>query len=70
MIFPVSEQLQYASPVIETVPGWKCDISHIRRFEDLPEQAQAYVALLEKLIQTPIRWVSNGPNREQLMDRV
>ncbi|MCU6796912.1 adenylosuccinate synthase [Paenibacillus sp. WQ 127069] len=70
MIFPVSEQLQYANPVIETVPGWKCDISHIRRFEDLPEQAQAYVALLEKLIQTPIRWVSNGPNREQLMDRV
>ncbi|WP_240420397.1 adenylosuccinate synthase [Paenibacillus periandrae] len=68
--FPVSEQLQYASPVIEKVPGWKCDISHIRRFEDLPEQAQAYVVLLEKLIQTPIRWVSNGPNREQLMERV
>ncbi|SFM06177.1 Adenylosuccinate synthetase [Paenibacillus sp. 1_12] len=70
LTFPVPEQLSYARPVIESVPGWKCDISHIRRFEDLPEQAQAYVALLEKLIQTPIRWVSNGPNREQLMERV
>lgn len=69
MKFPVSEQLRYAQPVIETVPGWKCDISHIRRFEELPQEAQAYIAWLEKLIQAPIRWVSNGPKREQLMER-
>jgi adenylosuccinate synthase len=69
MKFPVSEQLRYAKPVIEKVPGWKCDISHIRRIEELPQEAQAYINLLEKLIQAPIRWVSNGPNREQLMGR-
>jgi adenylosuccinate synthase len=69
LTFPVSEQLRYARPVIEKVPGWKSDISHIRRFEDLPKQAQDYITLLEKLIQAPIRWVSNGPKREQLMER-
>ncbi|NHN29723.1 adenylosuccinate synthase [Paenibacillus agricola] len=69
MKFPVMEQLRYAQPVIETVPGWKCDISHIRQFTDLPQEAQAYIALLEELIQTPIRFISNGPKREQLMER-
>jgi adenylosuccinate synthase len=69
MKFPSSDRIQRAKPVLETVPGWKCDLSNIRRYEDLPAQAQAYVARLEELIQTPIRWVSNGPNREQLMSR-
>jgi adenylosuccinate synthase len=69
MTFPSSDNIHRAQPIIETVPGWKCDVSHVRRFEDLPQQAQDYVSSMEELIHTPIRWISNGPNREQLIER-
>jgi adenylosuccinate synthase len=49
--------------------GWNCDISGVRRYEDLPVEAKAYVDRLEALIGVPIALVSNGPNREQIMVR-
>lgn len=67
--FPNTPQLQKSEPVVETMPGWKCDISHIRSFEELPQEAKQYVAHLENLIGVPIRFISVGPNREQMMER-
>jgi adenylosuccinate synthase len=48
----------------ETLPGWKCDISKARKFEDLPTNAKKYVLRCEELIGCQIRWVSVGPERD------
>lgn len=44
----------------ETLPGWKCDISACRTFEELPANAQAYVNRIEELLQVPVSWVSSA----------
>jgi adenylosuccinate synthase len=67
--FPVPAQLEFAKPVFEQMPGWCRDISNVRRFEDLPEQAQRYVERIEGLIDVPIRWISVGPEREAMIRR-
>ncbi|MDQ8733127.1 adenylosuccinate synthase [Paenibacillus sp. LHD-38] len=65
--FPVTGKLQEAKPVLERLPGWRFDISHIRRFEDLPESAQQYVRFVEASIGVKVGSVSVGPKREQLI---
>ena len=65
--FPVSADLARARPVLESAPGWGCDIASVRRFQDLPANARAYVRRVEKLIESPIRWVSTGPDRGSLI---
>jgi adenylosuccinate synthase len=67
--FPTTRKLDRAAPVYEYLPGWRCALANVRRFEDLPEQARAYVQRLETLIEVPIRWVSFGPRREQYLER-
>ena len=67
--FPVSRLLAAARPVYEELPGWKTDITGVRRFEDLPQRAQDYVLFVEKRIRTPIKWVSIGPHRDQIIRR-
>ncbi|BBH18694.1 adenylosuccinate synthetase [Paenibacillus baekrokdamisoli] len=69
-LFPVTPQLVNAKPILETMPGWMEDISSIREFTALPPNAQQYVRYLEQLIGIPIRWISVGPRREQLIERV
>ncbi|MDQ1912188.1 adenylosuccinate synthase [Paenibacillus sp. GD4] len=67
--FPVTAVLERAKPVWETLPGWSCDISRARRFEELPTEAQEYVLYIERQIGVPIRMISVGPMREQLIHR-
>lgn len=67
--FPTTGLLEQAEPVFESMPGWRSDIRHIRRFGDLPKEARAYVERLEQLIETPIHFISVGPEREQLLTR-
>ena len=67
--FPFPAVLEECKPVIETVKGWKKDISGVRTWEDLPEEAKAYVQMIEKAIGCPIRWVSVGPERESIITR-
>ena len=67
--FPFVSDLARAKPVMEYLPGWKCDISKIRKFEDLPKAAQDYVLYIEKAIGCPIAYVSVGPDREALILR-
>lgn len=67
--FPLNAVLEEATPVYQEMPGWREDVSGVRRFEDLPETAQAYVLEIERQIQCRIRYVSVGPAREALIDR-
>ena len=56
-------------PVYETMPGWKTDLSGIRNYEDLPENAKKYIARVEDLIGAPVGIISVGPDREQTIFR-
>ena len=67
--FPVTPKLERCTPVYETLPGWKCDTRGIRNFADMPENARRYVEFLERQIDCPIKMVSNGPRREEMMFR-
>ena len=62
--FPVGDALTRAKPVYTYLDGWHCDISGCRRFEDLPEAAQAYVRFVEKSVGVPVRYVSVGFERD------
>ena len=67
--FPFPVLLDSAKPVMEYMPGWQCDISGARRWEDLPEAARSYVEYVEKAIGCPIDYVSVGAERESLILR-
>ncbi len=67
--FPPTAQLKRCKPVLEKLPGWKCDIKGIKRYEDLPENARKYVEFAEKYLGVPVTMVSNGPAREDIMYR-
>jgi adenylosuccinate synthase len=67
--FPVSRLLDAATPVYREMPGWKTDIRDVRKFEDLPERAREYVLFIEKAVRTPIKWISVGPHRDQIITR-
>jgi adenylosuccinate synthase len=57
--------LERCKPVYETLPGWSTDISTARKWSDLPQTAQRYVARIGELIGKPVAVVSVGPDREQ-----
>ncbi len=64
--FPASLKILGAcKPVYDVLPGWQEDISGIRKFKDLPENAKNYLDRIEKLTETPIDIVSVGPGREE-----
>ena len=67
--FPFPTLLAQAKPVVEYMPGWKCDISGGRRWEELPEAAQKYVAFIEEQIGCHIGFVSVGPERDSIIIR-
>ena len=57
------DTLAEVEPIYETLPGWKQDLTGVRRWEDLPKEAQQYVKRLESLCGAPIKMVSIGPER-------
>ena len=67
--FPFPAELDEAEPVIESVKGWQRDISGIRRWEDLPEEAKEYVTMVERAIGCPITYISVGAERESMIIR-
>ena len=67
--FPPTSQLKRCKPILEVLPGWKCDIGGIKKYEDLPENARTYVEFAEKGIGVPITMVSNGPARDDIIYR-
>lgn len=67
---PRQQRVLYdCTPVYEELPGWKADITGVRRFADLPKQAQEYIEFIEDRTGVPISWVSVGPERQQVLSR-
>lgn len=67
--FPVTWKLDKAKPVYRKLPGWKCDIRGIRRYEELPAECRAYIEAIEEEIGVPVTMVSNGPGRDEIIFR-
>ncbi len=67
--FPVTADLKKAKPVLEKLPGWKCDIRGIREYDKLPENCRKYVEFVEQHLGFPITMISNGPGREDIIYR-
>ncbi|MBR1660058.1 MAG: adenylosuccinate synthase, partial [Oscillospiraceae bacterium] len=67
--FPFPALLPQAKPVVEYLPGWKCDISGARRWEELPKEARDYVEYLEKALGVPFAYVSVGAARDEIILR-
>ncbi len=67
--FPTTARLSKAKPVLKTLPGWKCEIRGIKRYEDLPQNCRNYVEFVEEQIGYPITMISNGPGRDDIIYR-
>lgn len=66
--FPMGDRLNKAKPIIEYMEGWNCDISNCRKFEDLPKAAREYIQYIEKAIDTKIKYVSVGADRDAYIE--
>ena len=60
-------ELERAQPIYETLGGWSEDVSGIRRYDDLPQNAKLYLQRISQLCGIPISMVSVGPERDQLI---
>ncbi len=67
--FPVTPLLKKAKPVFKTLKGWHCDICGIKNYSELPIEAREYVEFIEKELEVPIRMVSNGPKRDEIIKK-
>jgi len=56
-------------PVFEKLPGWEKDVCGVRRWDDLPVQAQEYIQRIEALVGLPVKLISVGPERDQIIRR-
>ncbi len=65
---PHTALLERAEPMYETWPGWQRPTRDVRRWDDLPSKAQAYVARIAELAGAPIRYVSVGAEREAMIE--
>ena len=67
--FPAASKLEKAKPVWEVMPGWKCDIRGIKEYDKLPENCRKYIERIEEELQVPLKMISNGPGREEIIIR-
>ncbi len=67
--FPVTPKLNHVKPVYTTLPGWNCDLRGVTDWNSLPKEAQDYVLFLEQQLGVPIKTVSTGPKREEIIHR-
>ncbi len=67
--FPTTALLEKAKPVLKKLPGWKCEIRGIKKYEDLPENCRNYIEFVEEQIGFPITMISNGPGRDDIIYR-
>lgn len=64
-----ADALTAARPIYKNLPGWREDLSDVRRWEDLPANARAYLEALEALVGVPIGMVSVGADRQSVIVR-
>ncbi len=67
--FPTTAVLKKCKPVFTTLKGWHSDIRGIKNYDELPDEAKAYVEFIEKQLGHKIDMVSNGPEREAIIYR-
>lgn len=67
--FPSTTKLKRCKPILKVLPGWKCDITGITKYEELPENCRNYIEFAEKEIGIPIGIISNGAKRENIIYR-
>ena len=67
--FPVTSLLNRAKPIFTVLNGWKCDISDIRKYQDLPYNTKQYIEFIENQVGYPIKFISNGPKRDDIVLR-
>ncbi len=67
--FPCTPKLNRAKPVLTVLDGWKQDVRGIKNYNDLPENCRKYIEFLEEQIGFPIKMVSNGPKRSEIIVR-
>ena len=67
--FPYTPDLYDCEPVYETLPGWKSDVRGITEWDKLPENCRKYVEFIEKEIEVPVRMLSTGPKRSEVLYR-
>ena len=67
--FPTTAKLERAKPVLKVLPGWKTDIRGIKNYADLPENCRNYIEFIERELEVPIKIVSNGPARQDIINK-
>lgn len=67
--FPSTTKLKRCKPILKNLPGWKCDISDIKNYNDLPENCKKYIEFAEEQIGIPIGIISNGASRDNIIYR-
>lgn len=67
--FPSTVELAGAKPVYQVLPGWKQEIRGIKNYQDLPQNCRNYIEFIEREIEVPIKMVSNGPGRDDIIRR-
>lgn len=67
--FPTTSRLKLAKPVYEYLPGWKCDIRGTKEYDKLPKNCRKYIEFIEKELEVPVKLVSNGPGRDDIIYR-
>jgi adenylosuccinate synthase len=64
------QMLQQAiEPVLSSFEGWKKDITTIKDFESLPEQMKRYISYIDSYLKVKVSYISNGPGRNQLIEK-
>ncbi|MCX6708500.1 MAG: adenylosuccinate synthase [Candidatus Woesearchaeota archaeon] len=68
--FPASPRLlSRAEPFYQVFGGWKADTTKAKSYADLPPNAQEYISFIEQVLRLPVKYVSNGPKRDQVIVR-
>jgi len=67
--FPTTAKLAKAKPVYVNLPGWKQEIRGIREYKELPENCKKYIEFIEKELEVPVTLVSNGPGRDEIINK-
>lgn len=62
-----ANKLSRVEVVYDTLKGWQKDISDVRKFNDLPVEAQDYVRYIEKFVEVPIKWIGVGQDRDAII---
>lgn len=64
---PLTHLYQDAVPIYKTLPGWKKPLSNVKKIRNLPAEAGRYVSFIEKDLQIPVKYLSLGPSRKELL---